>query len=599
MRKPLNSSSTEGAPSPLPLHFRTGLCFGGKEGDEGLPDIDDLVSRLRFIPKEGRIWLDTQRVMLVNLSTFGSLRGELIDTVGMSKARGVLTRMGYSAGCRDAELARKLRPQSSLTDSFLVGPQLRALKGGGHMEAVTIDVDAANGKFFAEFITKESFEVDSYVSSYGIAGDPVCWMQTGYASGFTSTFLGRSILFREVECRAMGGACCRLIGKAHEEWDETEDDLRAVRADEFASRFPGVSQNARLMADLNPDGEPPPDRYHDMLVGASSEFMAVCRMLQKAARTPATVLFRGETGVGKEILAKTLHRISRRASSPFVAINCAAIPENLIESELFGVEKGAYTGATQSRPGRFERANGGTLFLDEVGTLTPTAQIKLLRAIQEGEIERIGDTCTRKVDVRLVAATNINLDEAVEAGAFREDLFFRLNVFPIHIPPLRSRRDDIPLLMDYFLRKLARLYEKRVAGFTARAVDALYEYDYPGNIRELENLIERAVIMVEDGEPIDLKDLFASQKLAASTLMRLDRSGTLHNTAVPPRGEGRGGDSIARVLDEIAEGSLSLKGFEERVIQAAVERAGGNVAAAARLLHVTRSQIDYRLRRDR
>jgi two-component system, NtrC family, response regulator HydG len=207
-------------------------------------------------------------------------------------------------------------------------------------------------------------------------------------------------------------------------------------------------------------------------------------MLERVAPTTAAVLFTGESGTGKELFANNLHTLSPRANKPFVAINCAAIPETLIEAELFGVERGAYTGATNSRAGRFERASGGTLFLDEIGALSLVAQGKLLRAIQEGEIERVGGSNAKSVDVRIVAATNVDLRADVKARRFREDLFFRLNVFPIDLPPLRERRDDIPLLMEHLLALYSSRHKRRFTGFTRRAVEALLNYDYAGNVRD-------------------------------------------------------------------------------------------------------------------
>ena len=256
-----------------------------------------------------------------------------------------------------------------------------------------------------------------------------------------------------------------------------------------------------------------------------------------------TVLFLGETGVGKEIFARMLHRMGRRSEQPFVAVNCAALPENLIEAELFGVVKGAYTGATDSRPGRFERAHGGTLFLDEIGTLTLSAQAKLLRALQEGEIERVGDSQTRKVDVRLLAATNVDLKDAVARGTFREDLYFRLTTFPVRIPPLRERRDDIPLLMRHFLHRFSQRHGKTVGSFAPEAVEALLSYAFPGNIRELENMIERGVLLADAGEPIGISHLFTAQQggCAAGHLRHRRRravGGTIQGHTGPRRHRG-------------------------------------------------------------
>jgi transcriptional regulator with GAF, ATPase, and Fis domain len=309
------------------------------------------------------------------------------------------------------------------------------------------------------------------------------------------------------------------------------------------------------------------------------------------------VLFLGETGVGKEVFARMLHRMGKRAQQPFVAVNCAALPENLIEAELFGVVKGAYTGASESRPGRFERAHGGTLFLDEIGTLTLSAQAKLLRALQEGEIERVGDSQTRKVDVRLLAATNVDLKEAVAQGTFREDLYFRLTTFPVRIPPLRERRDDIPLLMRHFLRRFSQRHGKRVHGFAPQAVEALLSYAYPGNIRELENMIERGVLLADDGEPIGISHLFtADQSISASTTFGLDAHGQLagrpgaSNAPQQPADELR--ERLAPLL-HMHEGPLDA--VEWALIDLALEQAGGNLAQAARQLGISRRQLAYRL----
>ena len=266
-----------------------------------------------------------------------------------------------------------------------------------------------------------------------------------------------------------------------DEWLTQAPDTRYYQPEASVNRF----------ADA-PAGE------HDGVVGISAGFGAAMHLLRKAADSRATLLFVGETGAGKEVFARLAHRMSPRRNEPFVAVNCAALPETLIETELFGVVKGAYTGASKSRAGRFERADGGTLFLDEVTSLSLAAQGKLLRALQEREIERVGDNQTRRVDVRVMAACNVDLRQAVDDGRFREDLYFRLTTFPVPIPPLRERRDDIPLLMAHLLRRFCTEHDKTVPGFTARAVEALFAYDFPGNVRELENIIERAVLLAGD-----------------------------------------------------------------------------------------------------
>jgi transcriptional regulator with GAF, ATPase, and Fis domain len=235
----------------------------------------------------------------------------------------------------------------------------------------------------------------------------------------------------------------------------------------------------------------------DEIVGTSAALQRVLSLVSKVAPTDASVLITGETGTGKELVARAVHRRSRRSSGAFVSVNCAAIPRDLIASELFGHEKGSFTGAVQRRVGRFELAEGGTIFLDEVGELPMKTQVALLRVLQEHEFERVGGTRSIQTNVRVVAATNRNLQMAIAAGTFRSDLFYRLNVFPIEIPPLRERREDIPVLVEYFIDRCARNVGKNIRGIEKNSLDLLQSYPWPGNIRELQNAIERSVIMCE------------------------------------------------------------------------------------------------------
>jgi len=244
----------------------------------------------------------------------------------------------------------------------------------------------------------------------------------------------------------------------------------------------------------------------DNIIGNSSALAEVMSMVQRVARSSATVLIRGESGTGKELIAKALHFASERKDSPFIKVNCAALPETLLESELFGHVKGSFTGAISDRKGKFEEAHKGTIFLDEIGDISLTTQTKLLRVLQEKEFERVGSNQTVKVEVRILAATNRNLEEAVEAKLMREDLFYRLSVVPIYIPPLRNRRGDIMPLMDYFVEKYAKENGRDIQGITQEAQSVLVKYDYPGNIRELENIVERAIVISRD-DVITLKDL--------------------------------------------------------------------------------------------
>ncbi|MEX1165306.1 MAG: sigma 54-interacting transcriptional regulator [Hydrogenophaga sp.] len=553
------------------------------------PTVADISECLFFSPGDGRIWLQDQRMVLMHAEALGGLRRELIETMGLDKARGLLTRMGYLSGARDAELVRRQWPDAEPSVAAMAGTRLHALEGKVKVEVIRVSYDAATGEYQGEFLWHNSSEDDEHIAVYGVGGSPACWTQEGYATGYVSTLFGRLILFREVSCRSAGDAQCRVIGRSVELWEDPQEQLRYLQLGDDGTTVepaaaPGAWSEQRAATGQDPT-----------LVGASSAFNAAFHMVRRVAPTPATVLFTGESGVGKEMFARSLHRSSNRAAQAFIAINCAAIPETLIESELFGVERGAFTGAGASRPGRFERADKGTLFLDEIGSLSLVAQGKLLRALQEGEIERVGGTKTLKVDVRVVAATNEHLREAVRQGSFREDLFYRLNVFPIHLPPLRERRDDIPLLMQHFLNHYRERYQRDVRGFSQRAVKALFNYGFPGNIRELQNLIERAVIMVNDGELIDVHQLFRGGEELGDGVLSLPPSAANDTGGRLVGGPERG--PVASATSSPLLPGQTLENAEQQWITAALRRSGGNIAAAARQLGITRATLLYRAKR--
>ena len=312
----------------------------------------------------------------------------------------------------------------------------------------------------------------------------------------------------------------------------------------------------------------------EALIGASSGLHDVVEMIKKAAPTDSTVLLGGETGTGKELIARAIHSNSKRRGGPFVPLHCAAVPETLLESELFGHEKGSFTGADHLQVGLFETANGGTVFLDEVGEIPEAIQIKLLRVLQEREIQRVGGNRVIPIDVRLVAATNRDLESAVREGRFREDLFYRLNVIWVNLPPLRERRGDIPALADYFIKKINR-QTGRSAAISDKAVEYLGRYDWPGNVRELENIIERAVIL-SPGPAIDPEDL----NLNIDEMLRIDQVD----------------------LDRLASGGSLRVQIEQKEMQSltnALQKAAGNISEAARLLGMARSTLFYRLKKYR
>jgi Nif-specific regulatory protein len=322
-----------------------------------------------------------------------------------------------------------------------------------------------------------------------------------------------------------------------------------------------LAENTQLRQELK-------ERYDfSGIIGSSGPVRQMYEQMAQVAGANTTVLVRGESGTGKELVAHAIHYNSPRANKPFVKVSCAALPDSLIESELFGYEKGAFTGAEQRKKGRFELAEGGTLFLDEIGDINLTTQVKLLRVLQEREFERLGSTETIKVNVRLVAATNKDMERAVAAGTFREDLYYRLNVFTIFVPPLRERKADLLLLVDHFLERFSREHRKSIKRISTPAIDMLMSYHWPGNVRELENTLERAVLMCD--------------------------SQVIHGHHLPPSLQ------TAEASGTITRVSLSdaVAGFEKDLIQDALKSTRGNRAKAARLLDTTERVLNYKVRK--
>ncbi len=322
-----------------------------------------------------------------------------------------------------------------------------------------------------------------------------------------------------------------------------------------------LDENQRLQSQLQQRFSP------SNIIGKSKIMQDVYELIDQVSKSGATVLVRGESGVGKELVAYAIHYNSPRSSKPFIKVNCAGLPESLIESELFGHERGAFTGAIQQRKGRFELAQGGSIFLDEIGDLSPSMQIRLLRVLQEKEFERVGGGQTLKADVRVIAATNRDLESLMGQGLFREDLYYRLNVFPIHVPPLRERKSDILLLADYFVEKYAKINMKDVRRISTPAIDMLMAYHWPGNVRELENCVERAVLLSSDG-------VIHGHHLPP-TLQTAEASGTTHSGTLKE----------------------SLDNVEREIILDALKSSRGNMAKAARALGITERIMGLRIRK--
>jgi DNA-binding NtrC family response regulator len=476
-----------------------------------------------FRPDQGIIRLHEQRVVLLSAAAMGLLRKELIDTLGIETARRVFLRFGYADGYHDAVSLRDRSNWPTPLEGLRAGVMLHRLEGIVRAEILELDHEAATGRFHEEVVWHDSYVAEHHVHHYGKSNAPVCWSLAGYASGYASACLGHEIYFRERECLAEGAKRCAVVGKDAESWGAEVESLRADfqggilgreverLRDAVHQRLQDVDRRERLVARRERELNLLRERVarhaaSKQFIAGSAVMQDVLELAARVAPLDTTVLVYGESGTGKEFIVRMIHDQSPRVGGPFVSINCAALTETLLESELFGHVRGAFTGAVRDKAGLFEVAGNGTLFLDEIGEVAPTVQAKLLRALQEREIRRVGAERTIKVNARVVAATNRDLRAAVAAGTFREDLYFRLGAFVITVPPLRDRREDIPPLVHDFVGRAATRVKKEVANVSPDAMTALMSYDWPGNVRELEHAIERAVIVAR-GTSIRLREL--------------------------------------------------------------------------------------------
>jgi DNA-binding NtrC family response regulator len=478
---------------------------------------------VEFRPEQGLIRLHEQRVVLLSAAAMGLIRKELIDSLGLESARRVFLRFGFADGYHDAVSLRDRFKWADPLEGLEAGLVLHRLEGIVRAEILRLDHDAASRRFHEDVIWHDSYVAEQHLHHYGVSHLPVCWSLEGYVSGYTSACLGKEIYFREGECAAQGAAHCSVVGKDAESWGE---ELAAFRADFHGAslgheverlrtaaheRLREVTRRERLVAKRERELNLLRDRVarhaaSKHFVAGSAAMQDVLELAGRVAPLDTTVLVYGESGTGKEYIVRMIHDQSPRAAGPFVSINCAALTETLLESELFGHVRGAFTGAVRDKAGLFEVADRGTLFLDEIGEVAPTVQAKLLRALQEREIRRVGAERTIRVNARVVAATNRDLRAAVADGTFREDLYFRLGAFVITVPPLRDRPEDIPVLVNDFVRRAASRVKKDVETVSAEAMTALMNYRWPGNVRELEHAIERAVIVAR-GASIRVREL--------------------------------------------------------------------------------------------
>jgi DNA-binding NtrC family response regulator len=531
----------------------------------------DLRELLAFEPKGGILRFAGERALLLDAVALGLLRRELIDTLGTVGARGVLTRFGYAHGWRTADSLRTGLPWDDEDQWRWAGARLHTLQGLVVAEPVA-EGFRTQPPPLAESIWHDSYEAEQHLLHLGRADAPVCWSLSGFASGYLSRVHGREVLALETRCRGKGEAVCHLVARPREEWGEAGAPEAAfydkacleVALAQVTRQLQQAERRLRARRRALGDAEREAVDTSGLVV-QSPAMERVLDLSRRVAQVDTTVLLTGESGVGKERVARLIHAESARTARPFVAVNCGAVPEGLLESELFGHARGAFTGAAQDRPGLFEAAQGGTLLLDEVGEIPPQMQVKLLRTLQEREVRRVGENRSRPIDVRVLAATNRDLLADVHAARFRQDLYYRLRVIEIRVPPLRERREDVLPLARTFLAVAAERTGRKVTGFTPAAAQQLVRHGWPGNVRELENAVEHAVVFAR-GSRVDVPDLPEEVGLAVP--------------AVTASGE-------VRPLAEVERDSIF----------AALAATGGNRAQAAARLGIGTATLYRKLKR--
>ncbi len=526
---------------------------------------------LELDPEGGMIRFAGQRALILDAVAMGLLRKYLVENFGLTAARTVLTQFGFAHGWRMAEAMQAEFQWDNDDDWRRAGLRIHELQGLYRVESGSEGPLSKEGVMLVA-----SHEAEQHLLHFGRSDAPICWTICGLTSGFLSRTVGKDIYVLEDRCMGKGDAACHLIGRSRDEWgNERADELRFFEPtrlkdclDVSLNRVTETLKAAevklrahrRALVHVDLDIEMP----HGIVV-KSTAMQKVVDLSRRVAKVDATVLITGESGSGKERIARLLHEESPRAAGPFIAINCGAITETLLESELFGHARGSFTGATADRPGLFEAANHGTLLLDEIGEVSPGMQIKLLRVLQEREIRRVGENKSRPVDVRVLAATNRELIDGVGAGAFRQDLYYRLKVVELHVPPLRDRRDDILPLARILLAAAARRMKRKIAGLSPAVADQLLRYEWPGNVRELENAMERAVALAR-GTRVEVEDLPEEIRFA------LPKPTITGGTVLP------------------------LTDVEKEYIIAALEMNGGNQTRTAEQLHIGSATLYRKLK---
>lgn len=451
-----------------------------------------------------------QRVLIGDSISRGLLRKELIQVFGEYGAKNVLTRYGYAHGWRTAEMLKSKFPKL-----------FHGTNGGAHLHMLyglvfTTSISETNGEGDQPLIharLEHSYEAEQHLIHLGKADEAVCWTLTGFASGYESFKRQKDVYFLETKCVGKGDGYCEIEGRYADKWGSTLQTQLPFYGmastndilQELTSRIRDTENQLKKTRHSLEHLERKKNYLEGMVV-RSKAMQDVVDLATRTARISSPVLITGESGVGKEVLARYIHNISSGRAKPFIAVNCGAFSETLLESELFGYTKGAFTGAERKHKGVFEEAEGGTLFLDEIGETSLRMQVKLLRVIQEKEIRRLGESGNRKINVRIISATNRVLEKEIEAGHFRQDLYYRLRVIELNIPSLQKRAADILPLAHCFLKEAAEEMESITTGFSSVAAEALLQHNWPGNVRELQNVIYRAAAL-SDSKMITEADL--------------------------------------------------------------------------------------------
>ncbi len=523
---------------------------------------------------EGTLLLRGREVVLHSLHAFAQFRRDLLDTASLEHARSILTRFGYFQGQADASLLINNFKWDNKIELIKAGCKLHSLEGIARDVVNTLTYDEQSGKFMMELSWYDSKEAEEHVYLSGKSSHPVCWILSGYFSGFASLSLNTDIYFIEQSCKAQGETVCHATGKDYASWgDQVKPYLTYFKSHDIKLKIEKLAEQLKQKAILLKKYEKEIEALGTVAKPTfveihSKAYRHVLNIANKVAPYDSTVLITGETGAGKEVLAKYIHKISSRAKQSFIAVNCGALPESLLESELFGHKAGAFTGATKDRIGIFETANGGTIFLDEIGDISPAMQMKILRVLQEHEVLRVGESIPRKVDIRIIAATNRDLQRLIEEEKFREDLFYRLSVMELKIPPLRERKEDILPLTRFFVERIAKKLKIHNLHIDASCIDYLQEYSWPGNVRELENVIERAAILSTDTAGRILPEHFPV---------------SIVNTKV-------------QIFEATVNGTPTLEQIEREYIVRIVKMTGGNRTKAAHILGIDASTLWRKLK---